>query len=187
VVADEQEARAPLQVALVEGEHVDEVLDPLVGDDAAHEEDVDPAVVVETAGDGRDRTAVVVEVEHDGEHRRPPITRGFQLAAIELAVGQAQLGALGEGGQLRRPWLQPGHWGWNPEEPARGRDVVVMLTSRSGACDEPPAALPVEVEGRPSPATTPRRTPRAGARCAIRVDPFGEDPTRTPRGAGGPG
>jgi hypothetical protein len=126
VVADQEQAAARLQVPLVDREGSDQVVDPLVGNDAPHEEDVDPAVVVEPANDRRGRTSVGLEVQDDGQDCGPPEARRLQLAPVELAVPQAQLGARREGSQLASAVVaEAGEVRVEAKEEVRGRDVVV--------------------------------------------------------------
>jgi hypothetical protein len=147
VVAHEQQPAARLQVALVDREDADQVLDLLVRDDASHEEDVHAPVGVETADDGRGRAPIGLEVQDDGQDRRAAEARRLQLPAVELAVSEPQLGARGEGGQLTPPVVaEAGQVRMEAEEEVRGRDVVVDADQAVGRVVHEPAGRAADRE-----------------------------------------
>ena len=74
--------------ALVEREAAQQVVDLLVGDDAADEEHVGAAVVVEAPDDGGARAVESREILDDRQDAGLGEAGLDQLAAVELAVAQ---------------------------------------------------------------------------------------------------
>ena len=139
VVAHEQEAAAGPHPPLEHREGADEVVDPLVRDDAAHEEDVRAAVVVEAPHDRRGRPVVEREVEDDGQDGRPREPGLLELAPVELAVPERELRPGGERLELAPPVVaQPREVRVEAQEEVGRRDVVVDDHQPvGGVVDEP--------------------------------------------------
>ena len=91
---DDQQSRARVEVHVVGVEHPDQVLDLLVRDDPADEEDIGPLVVKligdETIGDPIE----VSEVRNDGQHRGAGKSQRFEVLAVELRIPQSKIAAI---------------------------------------------------------------------------------------------
>ncbi len=105
VVAGEDQPALRVERLLVRRERPDEVVDLLVRDHAADEQDVGPAVVVQRPRHRRRRGLVLVQVEHDGQHAGARVPRRLQLPAVVLAVARGPApSARANADSSRRPW-----------------------------------------------------------------------------------
>ena len=80
---DDQQSGAAVDLRVVRVKEADEVLDLLVRDDAADEEDVCPVVVELTRDEVVGRQFEVREVRHHGEHCRPRKSEAIEVFPVE--------------------------------------------------------------------------------------------------------
>ena len=124
--ADQQQARPRVEDRVVGVEPADHVLDLLVGDHPADEDDVGP-LVVEVARDQPVRLAVeVAEVGHHRQHRGAGEAERLEILAVELGVAHRQVAAVGVGLQLAAAAERlPRQGAVDADEVLGRRDVVV--------------------------------------------------------------
>ncbi len=133
VAADENETIVVVGVALVDLAEPDVILDLLVGDDAADEEDVDQPVREDLLEPGPPRCAGDPRRVHgDRQHAGRREAERLELAAIELRIAERQVHAADQGLQLRAPErCQPEQPGIVGGKEGGRRDVVVLQDARA--------------------------------------------------------
>src|SRR5688572_16793297 len=84
-------------------EVTDDVLNPLVRDDAADKQDVRPVVVVLARDQIVRRQVEMLEIGNDRQHPRGVEPEGLKLAAIEFGIAEREIDASRVDAQLAPP------------------------------------------------------------------------------------
>src|SRR6187402_1623270 len=96
MLADREQTNRGGDVLLEVGEDADEIVVPLVGRDASHEEEVGPGIGEALPQRGTPPLAIALEIHGDGENAGPLEPARRELGAVELAVPQGQGGRWSE-------------------------------------------------------------------------------------------
>ncbi len=103
VVAGQDEPRLGVEIFPVKIEGLDQVLELLVRDQPADEQDVRLAVVENASGDGIARPVELGEIHEDGQDARPGVAEGLELPAVELGIAHGQVHLVHEQLDLQSP------------------------------------------------------------------------------------